>query len=279
MDILSLTKSKTRRAILNLFYADPEKHFYLHQIRKILGAISVGNIRRELLTLVALDILKVLKKGRIVYYHLDSNSPLFPLVGALLDQNKITTNVDIVADGRLWITSPSPVMPDIKTRYCQTRDIFQARLETFTVHLEENIGQEKAWLITAVAGEIGNNSFDHNLGNWPSLPGVYFASDNKIKTIVLADRGQGIMKTISRVRPLVENDREALKIAFTQYVSGRAPEKRGNGLKFVSGIIKENDWDLRFYSGRALLQIKGRKIKITGKKRIIHGCLAVLRYH
>jgi excisionase family DNA binding protein len=47
-------------------------------------------------------------------------------------------------------------------------------------------------LVTAVAGEIGNNSFDHNLGNWPDIPGIFFGYDIHKRVVVLADRGQGI---------------------------------------------------------------------------------------
>jgi len=44
-------------------------------------------------------------------------------------------------------------------------------------------------LIVAITGEIGNNSFDHNLGKWPDEPGVFFGYDIAKGTVVLADRG------------------------------------------------------------------------------------------
>ena len=47
----------------------------------------------------------------------------------------------------------------------------------------------------AVAGEIGNNSFDHNLGNWADMIGIFFYYDEKTHTIILADRGQGVLVT------------------------------------------------------------------------------------
>ena len=84
--------------------------------------------------------------------------------------------------------------------------------------------------VTAVTGEIGNNSFDHNLGNWPNVPGVFFAHNATRRHVILADRGVGIRSTLTRVRPEISSDAEALHIAMTEAVSGRAPENRGNGL-------------------------------------------------
>jgi hypothetical protein len=56
-------------------------------------------------------------------------------------------------------------------------------------------------LLTSVAGEIGNNSYDHNLGQWPDIPGIFFAYDLNKKQIALADRGVGILETLRKVKP------------------------------------------------------------------------------
>lgn len=62
--------------------------------------------------------------------------------------------------------------------YCPTRDVFQARLDRFIVALEKDARfQDTSSLLGAVMGEIGNNAFDHNLGNWKDTPGVYFTHD------------------------------------------------------------------------------------------------------
>ncbi len=70
-----------------------------------------------------------------------------------------------------WITG-KPEKVDIKNvYYCETRDVFSARLDKMLGNLLENkkIEEEKVYIISAIAGEIGNNSFDHNLGNWPDV--------------------------------------------------------------------------------------------------------------
>ena len=76
MDIFKLTKSKTREKILQLFFSDPSKKYYLRELERILG-VSVGNIRRELLSLEKMGLFKREKAGKQVYYFLNKNSALF----------------------------------------------------------------------------------------------------------------------------------------------------------------------------------------------------------
>lgn len=239
-------------------------------------SVSAGNLRREFLALLPSNLFVTYNKGRLIYYRINATSTIYQALKVLMKKN-ISPKKNIVGDGFLWVNTPSPshISDD---RYCQTRDVFQVRLESFSTHLEQNIGID-AYLITAIAGEIGNNSFDHNLGSWRDIAGIYFAYDYQEKRIVLADRGQGIFKTISRVMPDVKNDKEALDAAFTKTVSGRSPEKRGNGLKFVSQNIKDKKWSLQFDSGRSSLTIDTqREMKIINGKRNVQGTFALIQY-
>jgi len=165
--------------------------------------------------------------------------------------------------------------------YCQDISVFQARLSK----LENDLGKVERLkkmfpLITAIAGEIGNNSFDHNLGNWPDMSGIFFAYDLIKKRIVLADRGQGILKTLRKARPKLLNHQEALKVAFTEVVSGRAPEYRGNGLKFVKKVIMSNQISLIFYTGDAILKIKeySANLDINKSNVYLQGCLVLIKF-
>ena len=135
-------------------------------------------------------------------------------------------------------------------------------------------------LITAITGEIGNNSFDHNLGNWPDVPGILFAHDLGKKRIVLADRGQGILKTLKKVRPKLSTHQKALDVAFNEIVSGRAPEYRGNGLKFVKNVVAKNNMHLLFLTGDAALKINRSKTYLSIKQtnNYLQGCLALIRF-
>src|SRR5579864_2880852 len=90
--------------------------------------------------------------------------------------------------------------------YCSDSAIFQGRLIKMQNQLFASPSVDKILsLLVAIAGEIGNNSFDHNLGNWPDMPGIFFGYDLNKREIVLADRGLGVLKTLQRVRPGLSN--------------------------------------------------------------------------
>ena len=165
--------------------------------------------------------------------------------------------------------------------YCETRDIFQARLDKMVNSLLNTgkISEEDVYIIAAIAGEIGNNSFDHNLGSWPDIMGVFFSyelSDGELK-IALADRGQGLKATLKRVKPKIKNDGEALFTAFNERISGRAPEPRGNGLKFVKENVKNRKMRLLFISGLAQAELN-EKMTIKEIDDNIGGSLAIISY-
>ena len=165
--------------------------------------------------------------------------------------------------------------------YCADRSVFKARLSRLEALLmQRSVAGSRYSLVTSIVGEIGNNSFDHNLGNWPDMPGTFFGYALNAQKIVLADRGQGILTTLKRVRPDLGNDRDALKTAFTEQVSGRAPEARGNGLKYVRGVVGGSGMNLLFRSGRATLSVSGRAgaLNIAETADILRGCLAVIEY-
>ena len=180
---------------------------------------------------------------------------------------------------RQWAMAPTGVLPSSGV-YCQTRDVFQARLERLQTVLWGKVPESAVSLLSAVAGEIGNNSFDHNLGNWPDVTGIYFSYDMRNRNIVLADRGLGILATLKRVRPELTKASDALKVAFTETVSGRQPEARGNGLKFVRSVITANPFTLRFQTGDANLCLKedDRDIVISHSEEYIRGCIAVIGF-
>jgi len=164
--------------------------------------------------------------------------------------------------------------------YCKTRVIFQARLDSFESKLSHIAPLTTVSLITAVAGEIGNNSFDHNLGNWPDIPGIFFAYSMRNRIIALADRGLGVLTTLKRVRPSLTNSEDALKVAFTETLSGRYPESRGNGLKFVRFVITDNPFTLDFQTGDAHLYLKEDERNLNAEKlsEEIKGCFVIIGF-
>ena len=165
--------------------------------------------------------------------------------------------------------------------YCQNSGIFQARLVKMeALMLKDKSAKNLYSLLTSMAGEIGNNSYDHNLGQWPDTPGIFFGYDLGKKQIILADRGIGILETLKRVRPELKNHEEALKMAFTEIISGREPEARGNGLKYVRNVISKNPINLLFQTGDAKVNLHSgsRDLNIETAKQSIRGCLALISY-
>jgi len=145
-----------------------------------------------------------------------------------------------------WVADSAGTEP-FSDFYCPDISIFQARLTRLENELSKIKGLSKIFpLISAITGEIGNNSFDHNLGNWPDILGIFFSWDLDRKKIVLADKGQGILVTLKKVKPELVNHQDTLQTAFTEIISGRAPEYRGNGLKFVKDVVMTNKISLFF---------------------------------
>lgn len=187
---------------------------------------------------------------------------------------------DLPAIGWQWASQITPTEPS-QELYCQTKDVFApGRLSRLENDLQKisDLGIHHS-LLTSMVGEIGDNSYAHNLGNWPDTQGIFFAYDLNKRIIVLADRGRGILKTLQSVRPELKSHKDALKVAFTEIVSGRFPERRGNGLKSVMQTILASNVKLVFRTGDAQLDLKNgdKELNITTCEAF-HGCFAVLKF-
>jgi len=187
---------------------------------------------------------------------------------------------DIFKIAKSWVLNSDAIEPR-SDFYCIDASMFQARLNKLKGK-KKNIEKLKGiyFLIVAITGEIGDNSFAHNLGNWLDVRGIFFAYDLSKGKIVLADRGQGVLKTLKKVKPELNNHLDALKTGFTEIISGRSPESRGNGLKYVREVISNNNIDLFFQTGDAELKIKKNDSDLNIKKSSInfHGCLALIQF-
>lgn len=199
------------------------------------------------------------------------------------DDINLFTN-DLPTLGWKWALDAIPSEPP-KDFYCATSDVFApGRLSKLENDLQkiDNLGIHHS-LLTFMVAEIGDNSYAHNLGNWPDIPGIFFAYDLNKKVIVLADRGRGILETLKPVLPGLESHKEALRTAFSQVISGRSPERRGNGLKSVTQNILMSNARLIFRTGDAQLDLSresdsdAQKWNIS-KCEIFHGCFAVLTF-
>lgn len=187
---------------------------------------------------------------------------------------------DIFKIARSWVLDRSGVEPR-SDFYCKDTSVFQARLTRLRDELSKmkNL-KDNYFSIISIAGEIGDNSFAHNFGNWPDIMGIFFAYDLNKRKIVLADRGQGILKTLKKVKPELNNHLDALETGFTEVISGRFPESRGNGLKYVKKTVINNEIKLFFQTGDADLRIKKGDIGLNIKKSSVklRGCLALIQF-
>jgi len=233
---------------------------------------------------VSIDTLRLWeKKGILLSFRPSKTSKRYyrqSIIDRFLEEGDISTKKDLVELAKEWVYAKPPKSLS-KEYYSETSDVFSARLQRLSFELSKNKDlKQVSSLIIAILGEIGNNSFNHNIGNWPDIPGVFFGYNLSQQLCVVADRGQGLLKTLRTVKPNLKNDKEALVVAFTEYISARAPEDRGNGLKFVKSVIEKNPIDLKFYTGSAFLEQKGNSFDydINTTKQSFHGCLAIISY-
>jgi hypothetical protein len=154
-----------------------------------------------------------------------------------------------------------------------TRDVFTARLQSYIL-------ESKKYLEAAVIGEIGNNTFDHNFVFELQFPrGVYCNLSYKGRYIIIADYGRGVKGSLLPVVPSIGTDLEAVEMAFTKQISGRAPEQRGNGLKFVSETVQQNQWRLFFQSGDGTCSINKNGLSFLESNVSLPGCLAIICFN
>ena len=138
-----------------------------------------------------------------------------------------------------WYREPSGAI--VPAAYCDTRDVFEGRLAKLasSAQREATFSADESYLLAAVVGEIGNNCFDHNIGHWKYEPGLHFVPfiTKRSVSIVIADRGRGVYQSLSSIYKDIKDPQSALEAAFQKRISGRFPERRGNGLKFVRQVI------------------------------------------
>jgi hypothetical protein len=171
-----------------------------------------------------------------------------------------------------WVNDSSPPQEENETRLCETRDALTARLPRLKSFLQAGLSPAVLPLVISTAGEIGNNSFDHNLGQWKDTPGCWFEAQatGPYLWVCIADRGQGVFRSLSRVYPELTDEQSALDAAFEKIISGRAPERRGNGLKFVRSSLSES-------RGRGLACMSGLGRVHYGE--LGESCASILKRH
>jgi len=242
-------KTQTRGDIIRLI----EKHGKIrpHDLRLALK-LSGPAIHKQLRNLTKQGLIEVKGKPPLTFYAL-AGVPNLEEVSKWLSAKALKTNpVDAV---------------------CETRDVFAGRLPRLEQYVREGLPNAMLPLVISSAGEIGNNSFDHNIGQWRDVPGCWFESQvsGQQLWICIADRGQGIFKSLAKNHPDLKNDQTAVKAAFETIISGRAPERRGNGLKFVRAMVLRGPASgIACISGTGIVRygMQGRKCAALLERRL-----------
>lgn len=148
-----------------------------------------------------------------------------------------------------WASSLNPIDPP-PDFHCPASDVWQGRFSRIApTLLRKNFDPDAISLLASAIGEIGDNCFAHNAPGWIDTRGCWFEYklEDHLFHCIIADRGRGILKSLQGVRPELHSHQEALLTALTERVTGRAPEQRGNGLKYVMTVLS------RLRSGTFLL--------------------------
>ena len=82
-NIATALLGKTRRAVLGLFMAQPERSFFLREAVRLIGA-GQGAVQRELKQLSDAGILTRRRRGNQVHFQANPNCPVFPELRALI---------------------------------------------------------------------------------------------------------------------------------------------------------------------------------------------------
>ena len=71
---------------------------------------------------------------------------------------------------------------------------------------------------------------------------------------------------------------DAVTVGFTKQISGRLPEQRGNGLKFVAETVKNKGWSMYFQTGNACCIINDGQLSFANANDTIIGCMAIFKF-
>jgi len=78
-----LGRSRVRRAVLSIFFSNPDSRYYQRQLEKILGH-PVSAIRREILRLEREGFLSRSREANVVYFQAQRSHPLFNEVSSII---------------------------------------------------------------------------------------------------------------------------------------------------------------------------------------------------
>jgi len=85
MEILKIANSKVRKELLNFYFINSKKQFYLRELERILK-FPVANIRRELIKLEKIGLFRSERKGNLLYYSLNTSYQLYKEIKSIVSK-------------------------------------------------------------------------------------------------------------------------------------------------------------------------------------------------
>jgi len=169
--------------------------------------------------------------------------------------------------------------------HCSTRDQFDGRLGRFVSMFQHfGMNENEAKRATSLIGELGNNTFDHNLGNWPTdVSGCIIAAQNypNLKRIQVAvgDPGVGFLGSLKAAFPELSSDIEAIKKGLGGN-TGRIGEVRGNGLRIIQSWTIDNfSGMLAILSGEGFVQVEKDRMMEKKANKVLGTVAQIMIYY
>lgn len=110
----ALFGSKTRVKLLNLFFNNPGKEFYVREITRIIDE-QVNSVRRELSNMQNANVVKSTTKDRKLYYEVNQRYKYYVPLRAIFSGAEIKEDITSLANNAdSWSDRIEPVKNDIK---------------------------------------------------------------------------------------------------------------------------------------------------------------------
>lgn len=151
--------------------------------------------------------------------------------------------------------------------YSSKQDFYGEYEEIFSEFIKIGFSKNNAALITSSIGEIIDNAFYHNLGQWNSEFGplvVFIAQhipDKKNINISVCDFGVGFLSTLAENYPFLKTEGEAIAVALKANTTGRINKAGGNGLVYLQKNIFNG------FAGNIMIRSKNVLVAVDKKEQ------------
>lgn len=176
-----------------------------------------------------------------------------------------------------FISAADPVFLffDRITAYASKQNFYGEYEAIFSEFIKIGFSKDNAALITSSIGEIIDNAFYHNLGQWNSEFGalVIFTAqhipDKKNINISICDFGVGFLNTLIGNYPFLKTEADAIAVALKANTTGRINKAGGNGLVYLQKNIFNG------FAGNIMIRSKNVLVAIDKREqtKIISGKL------